>query len=147
MKGRRRGPVVAVVTPLVASAWLMTAIVAAYAAQAPPADPKTLKNPVPVTAASIAKGQQVYFQRCRQCHGDTGTGNGRQAPAGSSPADLTDDQWDHGSTDGEIFTTIHDGVGPKYDMDSWEGKITDEEIWSLVNYIRSIGPKSPKSGA
>lgn len=128
--------------------WLMTSIAAAYAGQAQPANPKTLKNPVPVTAASIAKGEQVYLQRCRQCHGNSGKGDGGQAPADSRPADLTDDQWDHGSTDGEIFTTIHDGVGPKYDMDSWEGKITDDDIWSVVNYIRSIGPKAAaKPGA
>ena len=55
---------------------------------------------------------------------------------------MTDARWDHGSTDGEIFVTIHDGVPPKYDMDSYEGKITDTDIWNVVNYLRSIGPKA-----
>ena len=110
--------------------------------QTPPRpNPKTLKNPVAATAASIEQGQAVFQNFCSKCHGDGGKGDGRQAPEGSHPADLTDDRWDHGSTDGEIFTTIHDGVGPKYDMDSYEGKIPDATIWSLVNYIRSIGPK------
>ena len=136
MRGLRCGVVMVGVTAGLV-AWVVGAADARQAT-----DPKTLKNPVAATAESIARGQQVYFQRCRSCHGDTGTG-GRLAPGGSQSADLTDDKWDHGSTDGEIFTTIHDGVGPKYDMDSWEGKITDEEIWSLVNYIRSIGPKTP----
>jgi mono/diheme cytochrome c family protein len=104
-------------------------------------DPKALKNPVPATAASVDQGRAVFQNFCSKCHGEEGKGDGRQAPEGSHPANLTDDHWDHGSTDGEIFTTIHDGVGPKYDMDSYEGKITDTNIWNLVNYIRSIGPK------
>jgi cbb3-type cytochrome c oxidase subunit III len=135
MKGLRYGMVMVGLTV----ALVVWVVRAADARQS--TDPKTLKNPVPATAESIAKGQQVYFQRCRSCHGDTGTG-GRLAPGGTPSADLTDDKWDHGSTDGEIFTTIRNGVGPKYDMDSWEGKITDEEIWALVHYIRSIGPKT-----
>jgi mono/diheme cytochrome c family protein len=105
-------------------------------------DPKTLKNPVPATPSSIASGQATFQRFCTRCHGTEGKGDGPQAPEGSHPANLTDDQWDHGGTDGEIFTTIHDGVPPKYDMDSYEGKITDAEIWNVVNYLRSIGPKT-----
>ena len=60
------------------------------------------------------------------------------------PANLTDAKWDHGSTDGEIFTTIKMGVGPKFDMDSWDGRIKDPDIWNLVNYIRTLGPKGAK---
>lgn len=133
----------AVVTAVVASAYLMAVVV--VGAQAPPpinpAEAKALKNPVPATAASIERGQQLFLQHCQRCHGAEGKGDGRQAPEGSHPANLTDEHWDHGSTDGEIFKTIHDGVGPKYDMDSYEGKITDTDIWSVVTYLRSIGPK------
>lgn len=107
---------------------------------APRADAKNLKNPVAATAASIDQGHALFQRFCRRCHGDAGKGDGREAPEGSHPADLTDDHWDHGSSDGELFTTIHDGVPPKYDMDSYEGKISDTDIWNLVNYIRSIGP-------
>jgi mono/diheme cytochrome c family protein len=104
-------------------------------------NPKTLKNPVQSTPTSIASGQGTFQRFCTRCHGPEGKGDGPQAPEGSHPANLTDAQWDHGGTDGEIFTTIHDGVPPKYDMDSYEGKVTDTEIWNLVNYLRSIGPK------
>jgi mono/diheme cytochrome c family protein len=115
---------------------------AGYAAQA--RDAKALKNPVPATKASAELGEGMFDRFCTRCHGETGKGDGTQAPDGSHPADLTDDHWDHGSTDGEIFTTIHDGIGPKYDMDSYEGKITDTDIWNIVNYIRSIGPKGTR---
>jgi mono/diheme cytochrome c family protein len=140
---RKAGHGMARVWVVAATAYLIAAVV--VGAQTPPtispAAAKALKNPVPVTAASIERGQQLFLQHCQRCHGAEGKGDGRQAPEGSHPANLTDDQWDHGSTDGEIFTTIHDGVGPKYDMDSYEGKITDTDIWSVVNYVRSIGPK------
>jgi hypothetical protein len=51
--------------------------------------------------------------------------------------------WDHGSTDGEIFTNIKDGVGPKFDMKPMKAKIPMEtDIWNVVNYLRSLGPKA-----
>ena len=50
--------------------------------------------------------------------------------------------WDHGSTDGEIFTNIKDGIGPKFDMKAMKAKIPmDTDIWNIVNYLRSLGPK------
>ena len=61
---------------------------------------------------------------------------------GSHPANLTDDAWDHGATDGELFATIRDGVGPSFDMDAWEGKLPDQDIWAIINYIRSLNPKT-----
>ena len=48
------------------------------------------------------------------------------APPDSRPANLVDEEWDHGDTDAAIF---REGVPPKYDMDAWEGRITDDDIW------------------
>jgi mono/diheme cytochrome c family protein len=106
-------------------------------------DPKTLTNPIPSTPQSIAAGRTTFMTNCTICHGPEAKGDGPSPPPGAHPADLTDDQWDNGGTDGEIFTTIHDGVRPKLDMAAWgkTGKLTDQEIWNLVNYIHSIGPK------
>ena len=132
------------VLPLFIAAHFVSLTLVGYAGQAPGrVDPKALKNPAPPVKESVDQGNAVFQQFCARCHGAEGKGDGRQAPEGSHPADLTDDHWDHGGTDGEIFTTIHDGVGPKYDMDSYEGKITDTNIWNLVNYLRSIGPRVP----
>ena len=83
----------------------------------------------------------MFAKYCRSCHGAEGKGDGAGAPKDVHPANLTDAKWDHGSTDGEIFTTIKMGVGPKFDMDSWDGRIKDPDIWNLVNYIRTLGPK------
>ena len=101
-----------------------------------------MKNPVPATPASIAEGQKSYQKFCRHCHGDTGKGDGSMAPKGSMPSDFTDDKWDHGSSDGEIFFIITEGGGKGSVMKPFKSKMTEKEIWSLVNYLKSLGPKS-----
>lgn len=104
-------------------------------------DGKTLKNPVAMSEASVKAGRLVFVKYCATCHGNGGKGNGGMAPEGSKPADFTDEKWDHGSTDGEIFATIRDGIGPKFDMDSWESALNEQDMWNVINYIRSLGPK------
>jgi len=103
---------------------------------------KKLKNPVPATPESIAAGQQVYQKYCRFCHGPEAKGDGPMAPEGTHPSNLTDDTWDRGSSDGEIFAVIRDGAGPKFDMKGFKSKLTEQEMWNVVNYIRSLGPKA-----
>jgi mono/diheme cytochrome c family protein len=107
---------------------------------------KTMKNPVAVTAESIAAGQKVYQKYCKFCHGADAKGDGPMAPEGTHPPNLVDDKWDHGSSDGEIFVVIRDGIGPKFDMKAFKSKLTAPEMWNVVNYLRSLGPKGTASG-
>ena len=109
-------------------------------AQGDPAAAK-LKNPVAPSAESVAAGKATYTKNCRFCHGTDAKGNGPMAPQGTHPSDLTDAKWDRGSSDGEIFTVIHNGAGPKFDMKGYKGKLSDTDIWNVVNYLRSIGTK------
>ena len=105
----------------------------------------TLKNPVPVTPASIATGKQFYDGNCAACHGDRAQGAVKagmtisiiEEQRGRQPPDLTDDQWDHGSSDGEIFTVIKRGLPPTM-MAGFDGGIPDQDIWNIVNYLRSL---------
>ena len=99
-------------------------------------------NPVPATPQSIAAGKTLYNKYCRFCHGDDAKGNGPQAPEGTHPSDLTDAKWEFGSTDVELFADIKDGIGPKFDMKGYSKKMTPQDMWNLVNYLRSLGPKS-----
>ena len=69
-------------------------------------------------------------------------GDGPLAPKDPRPADLTDAKWDHGSTDGEIFTIIANGVGGKSEMKGLRSELTATDMWNIVNFLRSIGPKS-----
>jgi mono/diheme cytochrome c family protein len=105
------------------------------------AEGKALKNPVKASAESIAAGQAAYAKNCRFCHGPEAKGNGPMAPKDSHPSDLTDAKWDRGSTDGEIFLVLRDGAGPEMKMKGYKGRLTDTDMWNIVNYLRSIGPK------
>jgi cytochrome c oxidase cbb3-type subunit III len=61
---------------------------------------------------------------------------------GKQPPDLTDAQWDHGSTDGDIFAAIKRGLPPTM-MAGYDGRIPDDDIWNIVNYLRSLAPQKP----
>lgn len=124
------------------SAFLHTISLAGIAAQPPKGgnpEAAMLKNPVAKTQESIAAGKKVYQRMCARCHGPNGKGDGGGAGGGGIPSDLTDEVWDHGSTDGEMFTTIHDGTS--IDMEDYAERIADADIWNIVNYLRSIGPQ------
>ena len=105
------------------------------------ADGKKLKNPVTSSTESIKAGAALYGKYCKFCHGADAKGNGPMAPKDTHPPDLTDAKWDHGSTDGEIFMVIKEGVGPKFDMKGLKSKMTDKEIWNVVNYLHSLQAK------
>ena len=126
----------------IAAAWLIAFSAAALSAQAPKnAAAAKVKNPVKASAESIEAGKTAYNKYCKFCHAEDGTGNGKLAPKDTHPPNLVDAMWDHGSTDGEIFANIKDGVGPKFDMKPMKAKMMDADIWNVVNYMRSLGPK------
>ncbi|MEE3202792.1 MAG: c-type cytochrome [Acidobacteriota bacterium] len=95
-------------------------------------------NPIATSEESIAAGRTIYGRFCRSCHGQLADGRGMAAPAGSRPANLIDAEWDYGSTDAEIFKIIKEGIEPKYDMDAWEGRISDDDMWNVINYLRDL---------
>jgi len=102
---------------------------------------KVMKNPVASTPASITAGAAVYKKYCAFCHGVTGKGDGPLAPKDANPADLTDAKWDHGATDGDIFNVIQNGGGATSKMVAFKGKMPDQDMWHIVNFVRSLGPK------
>lgn len=107
--------------------------------------PKTMKNPVAVSPKSLESGKRLYDRLCAECHGAAGDGKSEMATmlekSGKiAPSDLTDDTWDLGSTDGEIFMIIRDGSGSNLAMKGLNGKpgIVDDDMWNIVNYVRSL---------
>jgi mono/diheme cytochrome c family protein len=105
---------------------------------------KTLSNPVPATPASISSGKKLFDKLCAECHGEKADGVSAIAaamPEGElKPPNLTDDKWDHGSTDGDIFVFIRDGAVGSAAMKGLNGRpgVGPNEMWNLVNYVRSL---------
>ncbi|HKB13388.1 MAG TPA: c-type cytochrome [Vicinamibacterales bacterium] len=96
-------------------------------------------NPIAPTLESIAAGRRSYTRLCIRCHGPEGQGDGTGATGAVPPGDLTDDKWDYGSSDGEIFAVIHDGVSA--DMESYAQRMSDTDIWNVINYLRTLGKR------
>jgi len=99
-----------------------------------------VKNPEAVTPESVAAGKQSYTKVCAPCHGLNAEGGPGNDLIPAAP-DLTDDMWDHGSTDGEVFNNIKNGVAPDFNMIPFKDKLTDPDVWNVVNYLRSIAKK------
>ena len=100
---------------------------------------------MPATPASIAAGKAAYAATCAACHGDRGQGAVRakltlsiiEESGGKQAPDLTDALWDHGSSDGEIYIVLKRGLPPTM-MPGFDGAVSDENLWSIVNYLRTL---------
>lgn len=94
-------------------------------------------NPTPHTPAAEKRGRTHYLRHCQICHGFDGRA---LENIDFEAADLTDpERWRFGTTDGDLFRSTKFGAG--LDMPPFEAELDDEEIWDLVHYLRSIGPK------
>ena len=135
----RRAALVALST-LVA---VLIAVGASGQSRAGNAEARKIKNPVPATPASVNAGKVAYDTYCALCHGPAGKGNGPLAKPDAMPQDLTDATWVYGSSDGEIFDLIAKGpAGPAPKMPAFKGTFSDQDLWNIVNFLRSLGPKS-----
>ena len=92
----------------------------------PPLDPraKLYDNNAP----AIAEGQQLYSQmNCVGCHSHGGGGMGPP---------LMDNEWRYGGRIDQIATSIAEGR--PNGMPSWRSKLTEDQIWKLAAYVRSL---------
>ena len=106
-----------------------------------PEDADKTKNPTTATAESVAKGKELYLERtkgnCIFCHGETGTGNeANLARLRRKPADLTNKERMTAMTDGEVFWKVSKGI--QGIMPAGEKRMSEEERWHLVNYVRTL---------
>ena len=109
-----------------------------------PAAARNLQNPVPPTDDSITAGMMSYSTHCQSCHGERGDGKGERAEKLSiAPSDFTDAHAMGQMTDGELFWKISHGRRP---MPGFQNKLTEQERWELVDYIRTLSQKAA-SGA
>jgi mono/diheme cytochrome c family protein len=107
-----------------------------------PEEAKLQKNPVPPSPSALAAARTVYLDKCVQCHGETGKGDGPDAASYyPRPASLTDAQHMNSVTDGEIFYQISEGRKP---MPSFKKRLTEEQRWQLVLLVRFFAADSSR---
>ncbi len=100
-----------------------------------------ITNPVPNTTATLAQGQQLFAQNCAICHGAGGKGDGPYAPnLKPRPVDLTSSHLST-HTDGDLYWWVSHGIAGT-GMPAFTGTLNDQDIWSIIRYIRSLNGSS-----
>jgi cytochrome c oxidase cbb3-type subunit III len=102
------------------------------------------KNPFAGDAEAARRGEFHFRINCAFCHGLGARGGGRGP-------DLTRARKRHGNSDAEVFQTINQGVpGTAMPPNGTTGQgvgMTEEEIWQVITYIRSVQVKAPAQPA
>ena len=129
------------VLAIVAAAIVYSAVNKAPWSWPVPEEAKQLKNPLQPTAPALKSARELYLDKCAHCHGDTGKGDGRDASRyDPAPTDFTDAKRMNGATDGELFYKISEGKKP---MPVFKTKLSEDQRWELVLFIRSFAQSSP----
>jgi S-disulfanyl-L-cysteine oxidoreductase SoxD len=101
---------------------------------------KDAKNPLPATAENIANGKESFSHYCIVCHGLDGQNTGvpfTESMAPPVPSLASTDVQSY--TDGQLKWVIDNGIFPS-GMPANKGILSDQEIWSMVLYIRHLPP-------
>jgi len=115
--------------------------------EAVPAEYASLTNPVEPGDESIATGKALYDEYCIGCHGASGRGDGpKAATLDHTPADFTDPHMAEEMTDAAFFWRISEGVEDE-DMPAWKEKLSEEDRWQLVNFVRTFAPAEAEEAA
>jgi mono/diheme cytochrome c family protein len=108
-----------------------------------PAEAAKLKNPVKPTPENLAAARAIYLDKCANCHGDRGLGDGPEAGMyDPPPASLNDAPMMNAMPDGELYWKITEGRKP---MPSFKAQLSDEQRWQLVNFLRTLVTKPAPS--
>lgn len=126
------------------AAFFLLVLAACDAPPAPGDDPRA----DPRNIQTVKLGARVYAQHCAACHGAKLEGQPdwrKRLPNGRLPAPPHDESghtWHH--PDRMLFEITRSGLVPPYapkdyesDMPAFRGKLSDEDIWAVLAYIKS----------
>jgi mono/diheme cytochrome c family protein len=103
------------------------------------AKPANPSNPVKASPTSLSSGKKKYGQDCAMCHGKEGAGDGDLAEdMHLKLRDFRDAATLKDVSDGDMYTLINNGKGK---MMGEEGRLKPDEIWDVVNFVRSLSKK------
>ena len=95
-------------------------------------EPLLVKNPYEGDKRAITVGGQLFVgYNCLDCHG--AEGSGAMGPS------FQDGRWHFGGSPGEVFESIYQGRPDG--MPAWGGRISNDQIWMLTAYVRSLSSK------
>jgi cytochrome c oxidase cbb3-type subunit 3 len=94
--------------------------------------PLPISNPYEGDKQAIATGGQLFVgYNCLDCHG--ADGSGAMGPS------FQDGRWHFGGSAGAVFESIYQGRPDG--MPAWGGRISNDQIWMLTAYVRSLSSK------
>lgn len=98
------------------------------------------------TPARLAEGEGIYTQRCMQCHGALGAGDGAFARALSRlPQEIGSFAWQASRNDRQLELVVHEGI-PGTAMPA-SHELDAQQLRNVVAYLRTIPLKSVPNGA
>jgi mono/diheme cytochrome c family protein len=113
---------------------------AQYAGWTIPDGGKDEKSPVKSQADALKKGKSLFAANCTKCHGPAGKGDGPDSDAKEPAADLTDEFRTELNPEGVLYYKIWNGHPPA--MPAFKSKLTKDDTWALVEYLKSLRQKS-----
>jgi cytochrome c oxidase cbb3-type subunit 3 len=94
----------------------------------------TVVVPYDGNAWAVSEGKRLYgWFNCVGCHANGGGGMGPP---------LMDDKWIYGDSPQNVFSTIVEGR--PNGMPSFRGRLTNQQVWQLVSYVRSMSGQLAK---
>jgi mono/diheme cytochrome c family protein len=85
----------------------------------------------------VSQGKALYDEKCADCHGTAGKGDGPDAAMLSNkPNDFTDQAFMAQNSAAKLYQDITSGVQP--DMPAFSGVLDDNQRWSVASYLRTL---------
>lgn len=106
----------------------------------PPGEQPGAVNPYADDRTAMTEGRQLFVRfNCSGCHGG-------RAGGGMGPS-LRDVDWIYGNRDSQLYSSIAEGRA--HGMPSWQPRMTADQMWKLVTYIKALRtrnePQAPPS--
>jgi mono/diheme cytochrome c family protein len=98
------------------------------------------QDPLPDNATTLADGKEAFSHYCVACHGLDGQNTGVPfANHISPPIPSLASRQVQSYTDGQLKWILDNGIFPS-GMPGSRGTLSDDELWSIVRYLRHLPP-------
>jgi mono/diheme cytochrome c family protein len=109
-----------------------------------PAEFVSLKNPVAARPDAARTGKYFYEQKCADCHGKDGLGNGPMANLKGKQATNLASEVVQANTDGELFFKVVNSDKERLPHPVTKERFNEEQRWYIVAYLRTLKPAKKK---